>query len=852
MGRIALIALISLAATGQRRNSAALLEEGDRLAWLKNWSQAEPLFAEAEKAFAANGDRRNELYARVNRIRGELPRLSIAAVSQQLADLLDDPIVRTDDRLRLRCLVIKGETDEDLDPDLAEESWKEALAIAEKLKDAGWSNRAKGELALVAGTQGNMTAAMTGLIGAIQTADKLGDKPSVVRWTTIFGHGLSQFGRQEEAISQYDRALKIGETIPELSFPVMTYLGKGSALVKLGRRSEAEVVLRQALAAAEQKSALGYQANIRVRLAQLTAEGGNRPAAMAELHIAMNLAKRASGRRLVAEAGLELAKLQQADGQIDKAAQVTDVSIQEARAINEQLLLPRLLAYRAQLALKRNQPALALDLVDEAADILDGLIAGVTSSWLQTRLIGAMNEVYTTAVHVHGQARSSPDRFFATMERARGRALANLLSSRRPNEKTSAQRFGERRLARMQLQLFRTTNKQQRRVLLDRIFQMEVDLTPALLDGESHSVRKPISLATLRARLRHDEVLLEYVSGQGEAYCLIVTMTSARVRRVMPFSAEAAGLATAIQESANVTSLAGTLGKSLLNVAEIAHAKRIIVVPDGPLHQVPFELLTRDGKRLLETHVVSYSPSASVFAILRARRATPSNTLLAIASSPQGTVSGPVTRGMYDVEPGKLPPLPSAPDEAKAVAQAMGAGNARVLIAADATEANLKSQSLKEVGVLHFAVHGITSSKFPERSALLLEPGSPNEDGLLQAREILDLRLNADLVTLSACGTAAGRTFGQEGVASLVRPFLAAGARSVVANLWAADDAFSLSLMKEFYRQLAAGLDKGEALRQAKLRLISEFGDEVTPRLWSGVVIFGDSTGAVRPTRSVK
>jgi CHAT domain-containing protein len=58
--------------------------------------------------------------------------------------------------------------------------------------------------------------------------------------------------------------------------------------------------------------------------------------------------------------------------------------------------------------------------------------------------------------------------------------------------------------------------------------------------------------------------------------------------------------------------------------------------------------------------------------------------------------------------------------------------------------------------------------------------------------------------------------------------------------------------MKKFYQQLAAGLDKGEALRQAKLRLISEFGEEVTPKLWSGVVIFGDSTGSVRPARSVK
>jgi hypothetical protein len=73
----------------------------------------------------------------------------------------------------------------------------------------------------------------------------------------------------------------------------------------------------------------------------------------------------------------------------------------------------------------------------------------------------------------------------------------------------------------------------------------------------------------------------------------------------------------------------------------------------------------------------------------------------------------------------------------------------------------------------------------------------------------LSLRLRAALVTLSACDTGAGGLYGQEGVSSLVRPFLAAGARTVVANLWSADDTFSLAIMREFYRQLAAGADKG-------------------------------------------
>ena len=148
--------------------------------------------------------------------------------------------------------------------------------------------------------------------------------------------------------------------------------------------------------------------------------------------------------------------------------------------------------------------------------------------------------------------------------------------------------------------------------------------------------------------------------------------------------------------------------------------------------------------------------------------------------------------------------------------------------------------------ILHVAAHGLVSTKVPARSALLLRP-SGSEDGLLQAREILNLRLNAALVTLSACDTSTGADQGQDGVASLVRPFVAAGARAVVANLWTADDTFSAALMREFYRQLAAGVDIGEALRRAKLRMIELFGPAAIPKLWSGVLVFGDAAAVVAP-----
>ncbi len=114
--------------TGQ--NPDDILKEADRLVILRSWELAEPLFAEAEREFSNRDDRRNTLHAQAGKLRAQLARHSVADMSQRFAEFLEDPLVQHDDRLKLRCLVAKGETDLDLDPALAEQDWDEALTVA--------------------------------------------------------------------------------------------------------------------------------------------------------------------------------------------------------------------------------------------------------------------------------------------------------------------------------------------------------------------------------------------------------------------------------------------------------------------------------------------------------------------------------------------------------------------------------------------------------------------------------------------------------------------------------------------------------------------------------------------------
>ncbi len=872
MGALLAAALLLLVGSAPQATSDPdqLLREADRLAWLRAWGAAEPKFIEAQKLFAARGDERNALYAEVSAFRGALPRMSVPEASGRLADYLEHSLVQSDDRLRLRVLVIKGETDQDLDPTLAAESWRAAQALAETLGDAAWVNRARGELGLVAFLQGDVGGAVVGLGQAIKAAQSNGDVSSLVRWLTLFGHGYLQLGRPAEALDFYDRALTAASAVPEIQFPVMTHVGRSNALTQLGRLDEADAILARATDVAAKSQARGYQAQLVAQRAQIANARKQPGEALSLLVEARDLAKAAGANRLIAEVALDAARIQRQQRRHTDAEQTLREGIAAARVMEERFLLPRLLAAMSELRSSQRRFGEAATLLDEAADMLSGLFTSASSPWVQSRLVSGMDEVFVARILLEGARGADPRRMYSAIEDARGRALLQLLVNRPLALQARSRELlqGERRISDLQRRLLQSSDRAARERLLADIFAAEERLAPASTAFFNRATRAGTravpQLSALQAALRPDEVFVEYALAEPASYALIVTRTGARVRSLpsrQSVEAQANALTKAIQSGESVTAPAAALASTVLApVTELRTHRRLIVGPDGVLHGVPFELLPWAAvERLLESHVVSYVPSGAVLTVLRsASRPAPGRRTLAVSASPPGasavvTSAKAVTRDVYDLDPRQLRPLPSASDEARSVGDILGEGASTVLLDEAATEDAVKRQALADYQVLHFAVHGLPSAKFPARAALLLHPGA-NDDGVLQAREILLLRLNAMLVTLSACDTGSGSGHGQDGPASLVRPFLASGARSVVANLWAADDTFSLTLMREFYRRLAAGSDVAESLRDAKVHMVRSFGPQALPRLWSGVLVYGDGrgtiSGAASPTAS--
>lgn len=384
--------------------------------------------------------------------------------------------------------------------------------------------------------------------------------------------------------------------------------------------------------------------------------------------------------------------------------------------------------------------------------------------------------------------------------------------------------------------------------------------------GERNSLTRrvleePVALAKLQASLRPDELILEYVLDEPNSFCLAITQQGASLVTLPAGRKRIDELVRSVLKEVTTKKSGTKEGRELYSVLlepvpRHTDKLRLVVVRDGELHLLPFDSLRNTkGQFVLLSHVVTYSPSASALYFLRTARSTTQPTLpfLAVGDVAYDQPEDPSasadvvpsskkdrTRGLYDLAGAKFPRLPGTRLEVVNSSRIFGKGS-KVLLDRQATEAQFKAQPLSNFAILHLAAHGVADTKFPDRAALVLgaDPEA-HEDGLLQAREISALALNAELTTLSACDTGLGRLQGQAGIANLVRSFLLAGSKTVVASLWSADDTYTAALVKQFYLNLKNGQDKGSALRNAKIVLLKKFGNQALPFYWAGFTMTGE------------
>jgi CHAT domain-containing protein len=266
---------------------------------------------------------------------------------------------------------------------------------------------------------------------------------------------------------------------------------------------------------------------------------------------------------------------------------------------------------------------------------------------------------------------------------------------------------------------------------------------------------------------------------------------------------------------------------------------RVIFIPHQDLFLVPFPaLIDPAGKYLIEKHTLLTAPSIQVLELTRLQRERINKQGLTPLQKPNAVIVGNPTMPSVATKIGEKPQplknLPGAKQEAEAIAPLF---NASALTGDAATETEVKAK-LPQAGIIHLATHGLFDDLQGLQSAIALAP-SGKDNGLLTAEEILNLKLNADLVVLSACNTGRGRITG-DGVIGLSRSFISAGIPSVIVSLWEVPDSTTTDLMSEFYTNFyQKKLDKAEALRLAMLQMMEKHRDN--PRAWAAFTLIGEA-----------
>ena len=344
-----------------------------------------------------------------------------------------------------------------------------------------------------------------------------------------------------------------------------------------------------------------------------------------------------------------------------------------------------------------------------------------------------------------------------------------------------------------------------------------------------------VQVEPIQPYLDQETALVEYFVARGVLLAFVVTRQEITVQRLpvdlaavqsihrlLRLNLDAVPRATPQRLpglTANAQALLQRLYQALISPLDekLRGFPRWIVVPCGPLHYLPFQALHDGGQYLVQRHEISYLPGAS---------------LLRFCLEPRGAAAGVASFGhSLDGQ------LPNTVLEARAIQRILGGD---LFVEGEATPARFRAAAGQRQ-VLHLAAHGNFRPDNPLFSGLALA------DGWLTTLDIFNLRLNASLVTLSACQTGRSAVGGGDELLGLMRALLYAGAASLALTLWTVEDRSTAALMERFYRSLARGERKGNALRQAQLAFIQpEDNDPAAaayahPYFWAPFFLVGDA-----------
>ncbi len=712
---------------------------------------------------------------------------------------------------------------------------------------------------------GRLTEALTDQRRALELfrqAESLGD---VVTASNNLAGIHSRLGHHAAALRSVEDGLKLARerarrwpddraTRQQLAVALTS---RGVVIADLGRFEEALANQLEARELWDSLGETGLSAIARMNLASLRFEMRRTPEAIEDITDAINRFRalrdeRGEAAALVHHAEILLASNRREDA---RRSAVEAVRLTSEHGWPQESAAAHTISGQVQEAVGEYERA--LESYRKAIETLEHQRGALPDDLLKMRFFSKLLDTFERAVRLQAQLEHPTDRSlpaaFRLAEQARARGLTELLAETLTpgaSDTDGARRAIELadRVSAAMVRLSEATTLESIATARATLEQAEDERERFLVESRSKPSRgfstshtDAIDLARLQHDvLREDETLLRYFFGNGAPWLWIVDRREVQFVELQATKDEiasrvaewlhregrqGAGLGASPSGETQADSLGVEIGLS-----EARLSRRLIVVPDGPLHRIPFEAVRRDGKYLIENHEIVVVPSATVLAQLRSRRGA--------AESGGFLGAGDPHDGRADSH---FPDLAFSGQSVERIASRFPPGRATLLLRDAFTKENLRRQRWDRFRFAHFATHGWLDDEQPGRVGLRLSPsavGGPAE--FLNLEDVAAMDLDAELVVLSACQTGLGKSLPGEGVAGWARTFLAAGAQSVMVSLWNVGDRTTAEFMETFYQELD-GRSVPEAAREAKLAFLrSERPARRAPYAWAPFVLVGN------------
>jgi CHAT domain-containing protein len=786
----------------------------------------------------------------------------------------------------------------------AEQNYQAALDLARQINDTSLQAESLVYLGYIAHRKGAWQESFDRLTDAQELIDAEAEPFRMGQITSTLAESFIEAGLPEVGLEKYEQALEYYRQANSPAGLVGMSWGIGRARYQLEQYAQALVVLQQALVDAESNNLDSWVAQTHEYLGRTYLAMNQQPQALEHFEMALGSYVKRGNPREEAQVRALIAQVYQAQGKLDEAGKFYQQALQIFERINDRLDRSATLFALGQLEMKKGNYDTAEKHLRESIETTENVRSMSSTRDLTAAFSATVHDRYLQFIHclMRRNDRQAAVQAFEISESARARSLAEFLRRTDTNllAKVDPELGRQEQLLR---QLLRA--KEDDKVILltkkykkEELAQLEAEL--AQLEEKYNSVSATISrrypqfdqitrprgwdLARIQEQVISDDdtLLLEYILGTDKSYVWAITRDSFNAYEITGEVGKAAETVYNLSKDPakgsenELTQATQALSQMLLSpVAGQLNRRRIIVIADGALNYIPFQMLpspTSNSQPLVAQHEIINAPSASILGELREEVAgrgvrpkvlaafgNPALRLNEQAESTKTPTEENLRYALRDIELNgdsfdlsKIGELFFAEREINNLREIATPAATFAATGVAANRKQLFAIDLSQYAILHFATHGLLDPKRPEYSGILLstvDDQGKEQEGFVRLQDVYSLRAPVDLVVLSACRTGLGREIRGEGLVGLTRGFMYAGATTVVASLWKVDDEATAELMKVFYSEMLQNRKTpDEALRIAQ-NTIRRKPEWSAPHYWAGFTLQGEYQYVVNSER---